>query len=107
MKQIPSIFRYNYVESANYIIRLFAPLNTKYNEEIIQFAQNPAKDKIIQIRVIEEQLAWLINIVANIITGQSFVEIRLSSGQEKVDADLSKKIFDLLENIDYRLVHSV
>lgn len=107
MKQIPSIFKYKYRESANYILSVYNPLALEYNELLRQVAAVPNQENLNKLKIIESKLAWLVNIIANLLTSQSYVEMQLSMGQEEIDADLSKKVLELLEKLDYQLELSV
>lgn len=106
MKQLPSIFRYNYKKSAQYINSQFKPLLLKLNQGLIELARNDSIQLQSEIRIIEGKLAWLINIIGAVIAGQSFVISDKNTGDEIVDADLCGCAFSLLDSIDYRLTYS-
>lgn len=107
MKQIPSIFRYKYRETANNLLSELNPLSLQYDEVLRQLAAINTQENMFKLKIIESKMAWLVNMIANILTSQSYVEMQLSMGQEDIDADLSKKVFDLLEKLDYQLDLSV
>lgn len=107
MKQIPSIFRYNYKTSCKFISSLYKPLLLQYNNGLMDFARMNSNEVEARLRIIQGKLAWLTNIIGAVIAGQSFVISDSSTGDEIVDADLCSCVFSLLESIDYRLTSSV
>lgn len=107
MKQLPSIFRYNYKKSAQFINTIFKPLSLQLNQKLIELARNENNLQLqSDIRIMEGKLAWLINIIGAVIAGQSFVVSDKNTGDEVIDADLCGCAFSVLESIDYRLTYS-
>ncbi|KAK8801931.1 hypothetical protein WA158_006326 [Blastocystis sp. Blastoise] len=109
MQQLPTIVRFQYSVTSQFIIDSFDPLFNHYTETtrmINSYIHNnqPEINKLKRdITIMENKLTWLINIISGVITGQCFQEQQIEEKQHEIDAELCKRVFKLLTTINYRL----
>lgn len=53
------------------------------------------------------QLTWLVYIIAAIIGGHSFSSSNIKEGEETIDADLARRMIELMRLLDERMSLSV
>ncbi|GBG80488.1 hypothetical protein CBR_g30950 [Chara braunii] len=94
LDSLPSLCRFQYETTSNYIIELFKPLLQSYTEA----TRMQSGGETVQLSVMEGQLTWLVHIIGSVIKG------RLSSSsaesQEVLDAELASRVFQLIQVTD-------
>ena len=107
LDRLPVICRFQYGPVANMILAKFDPLMTQYRDIVSAIGNNSpsAAPPEIQTRVaiVEGQLTWLTYMVGAIVGGHSWSSAHMSEGQETIDANLSRRVLQLSQGMDYRL----
>lgn len=106
LERLPVLCRFKYPEIAQFIVEGFDTTIARYREVIErqessnmisqQQEQHDAKRS-----AIERQLAWLAYVVASVVSGVSYSSLPSGEGEELLDANLSRRVFDLAQLVDY------
>lgn len=108
LERLPVLCRFRYQEIAQFVIEGFDTTTARYRDVLGRGAQSPTRNSQMGVdrSAIERQLAWLAYVIAAIIGGVSWNQLPLSEGEETLDANLSRRIFDLSQLVDYAHRHS-
>jgi exportin-7 len=107
LERLPVICRFQYAPTATFIVGQMDDIMGRYQTTIatlstyhITEAQQEA------IAVIEGQLAWLVYIIGAVVGGHSWSTTHLDDGEEIIDASLSRRVFQLVQLVDFRCCQS-
>ncbi|KAL7436784.1 hypothetical protein ACHAXM_005335 [Skeletonema potamos] len=110
MDRLPTICRFQYNSVATMILAKFDPLMVKYRElmsHLMTSSTESAPSNVAQqVNVVEGQLTWLTYICGAIVGGHSWSSSRIGNGEETLDANLSKRVLQLAQGMDFRLTNS-
>lgn len=110
MDRLPTICRFQYNSVATIILGKFDPLMEKYRElmsHLMTSSTDSAPQNVAQqVNIIEGQLTWLTYICGAIVGGHSWSSSRIGNGEETLDANLSKRVLQLAQGMDFRLTNS-
>jgi exportin-7 len=110
MDRLPTICRFQYNSVATIILGKFDPLMEKYRElmsHLMTSSTESAPQNVAQqVNIIEGQLTWLTYICGAIVGGHSWSSSRIGNGEETLDANLSKRVLQLAQGMDFRLTNS-
>mmetsp|Transcript_45192 Transcript_45192/g.94800 ORF Transcript_45192/g.94800 Transcript_45192/m.94800 type:complete len:1112 (+) Transcript_45192:332-3667(+) len=110
LDRLPTICRFQYSSVANILVEKFDPLLNKYRELMGHLmsssTENAPPNVAQQVAILEGQLTWLTYIVGSIVGGHSWSSSRIGNGEETLDANLSKRVLQLAQGMDYRLTNS-
>ncbi|KAL7459902.1 hypothetical protein ACHAWC_011697 [Mediolabrus comicus] len=110
MDRLPTICRFQYNSVATIILGKFDPLMEKYRElmsHLMTSSTESAPQNVTQqVNIIEGQLTWLTYICGAIVGGHSWSSSRIGNGEETLDANLSKRVLQLAQGMDFRLTNS-
>lgn len=110
MDRLPTICRFQYNSVATIILGKFDPLMEKYRElmsHLMTTSTESAPQNVAQqVNIIEGQLTWLTYICGAIVGGHSWSSSRIGNGEETLDANLSKRVLQLAQGMDFRLTNS-
>lgn len=104
--------RYQYATVAKSTTDLMDPLLRRMQELLTMQRTRPGDNSMNQeLEVVEEKLAWLVYFVSAMLGGQSIGYYSYTSakpgGHELTDADLSRRVLQLLNAIDMRISSTV
>ena len=94
MRNLPTLARLNYVDSAGLVVAAFGPTAENY-QKATESCNAPF------IRLYETQLAWLIHIVASLVSSQAQPGSDIDAS-EALDAELVARVFRLIQVIEFR-----
>ena len=110
LDRIPTLCRFQYATVANLIFIQFDPLLSQYRDLLTHLGSARTEDSPADIQkrieIIEGKLTWLMYIVGAIVGGHSWSSGNLGEGDETIDANLSRRAFQLIQYVDYRLTTS-
>ena len=104
LEKLPTICHFQYRNMGDFLLTLFDPLLQNYSEVCDMGSNNPANEQ--KLLILEGQLAWLVYIVGSVIGCHSYSSTQNEDGDELVDADLSKRVFRLMQMTEHRLIAS-
>eukprot|EP00937_MAST-01D_sp_MAST-1D-sp2_P003680 g3680.t1 len=106
LERLPAICRYQYPQFGEYLLQLLDPMLQQYQDALrMLMAPGCAPDVPARCRLLEAQLAWLVYIVGSVIGGYSWGS-QHREGDELIDADMSRRVFLLIQATDDRLTSS-
>lgn len=105
LEQLPIVVRYRYQDVASKILAIMDPLLLRVNEALTLLHTAPNPSVAASLKVMEVQLAWIVYYIGAVIGGQGFSRrmSNASKGHELVDADLSRRVIQLMMAMDMRL----
>lgn len=110
LDRLPTLCRFQYATVANLIFVQFDPLLTQYRELLTHLGsmrtEDSSSDTQKRVSITEGKLTWLMYIVGCIVGGHSWSSGNLGEGDETIDANLSRRAFQLIQYVDYRLTTS-
>lgn len=110
LDRLPTICRYQYNPVATKILGKFDPLLNQYKDLLGRIGNasmsTVPSDVANTLMLLEGQMTWLTYLVGAIIGGHSWSAAHMSSGEESVDASLSRRVLELSKVLDYRLTAS-
>ena len=110
LDRLPIICRFQYGPVATILLKKLDPLLSRYREIVTTLGTAPTTsappDVQLRVAIIEGQLSWLTYIVGAIVGGHSWSSTQTASGEEAIDASLSRRILQLAQVMDYRLTSS-
>lgn len=109
LEKLPTLCHFNYVRTGEFLVSVFDPILSRYAEICGILEQNGGgmSDESIQqgVTAMENQMAWLINVVGSVIGGQAYSSGN-TEGDELIDADLSQRVFRAMQLTEHRLINS-
>ena len=110
LDRLPTICRYQYRPVANKILGKFDLILNQYKEILSRIGnvntENAPSDAARTIILLEGQMTWLTYLVGAIIGGHSWSASHMTTGEETIDASLSRRVLELSKVLDYRMTNS-
>ena len=107
LERLPSICRFQYTTVARLIVAKFDPLMAEY-QQVIASASTVQVDQatMMKLQGLEGQLTWLVYMIGAIVGGHNWSTSHLDEGEETIDASLSRRVFQLVQLVDFRCCQS-
>ena len=110
LDRLPTLCRYQYNPIANKILGKFDTLLNQYKDVLSRVGnvstEGSPGDIARTIILLEGQMTWLTYLVGAIIGGHSWSAVHTKSGEETIDASLSRRVLELSKILDYRMTSS-
>lgn len=108
LEKLMTICHFQFRNMGDFLLSLFDPLLQQYTDlcDLLNGGMSGGNQSL---EVVEEQLAWIVYIVGAIIGGHSYnapTHDSSAGGDELVDADLSQRVFRLMQLTEHRLIAS-
>ncbi|WOK95926.1 exportin-7-like isoform X2 [Canna indica] len=95
LESFPYLCRYQYKSSSMYILKIMDPILQAYTET----ARSPIPGDSTKLAVMEEQISWLVHIIAAILKVRQITSFKIES-QELIDAELAARVLQLTNVTD-------
>ena len=103
LERLPVICRFQYPPTAAFILTQMDEIMGTYQNTIAtlnNYNITPAQQET--IAVTEGQLSWLVYITGAVVGGHSWSSSHADDGEEVIDASLSRRVFQLVQLVDFR-----
>ncbi|GMI43779.1 hypothetical protein TeGR_g8724 [Tetraparma gracilis] len=107
LERLPVICRFQYPAMAQFLIQQMDEIMGTYQTTIATLSTyniTPAQQEA--LAVTEGQLTWLVYIIGAVVGGHSWSSTHLDDGEEIIDASLSRRVFQLVQLVDFRCCQS-
>ncbi|GMI06261.1 hypothetical protein TrVE_jg13515 [Triparma verrucosa] len=107
LERLPVICRFQYAKVGTLLVERFDPIMASYQNAIATLNNNNIPVQTQQkLTMLEGQLTWLVYIIGAVVGGHSWSTSHLDDGEERIDATLSRRVFQLVQLIDFRCCQS-
>ncbi|CAM9455170.1 unnamed protein product, partial [Phaeothamnion confervicola] len=103
LDRLPIICRFQYDLVAQYVLSVFDPLLERYQQALQVLGPNSPQNLLQQAVLLEGKLTWLVYIVGAVVGGFSWGDVQTADGEETVDAEVCRRVFQLAQGVDFRL----
>jgi len=107
LERLPVICRFQYAKVGTLLVERFDPIMADYQNCIATLNNSNIPPQTQQkLTMLEGQLTWLVYIIGAVVGGHSWSTSHLDDGEERIDATLSRRVFQLVQLIDFRCCQS-